>query len=316
MKKDKLAVIGGDLRSLAAAERLSGRFELSLYGFGGSGRQYNGTADQLCCSSSFRENDELSEYLARLPRLSESLEAALEGCLAVILPLPATQDGRNISTPFSDKDLPLSELLDCMQKAGVGLLCGGRLGEDLASVCSERGIEMFDYYAREEFAIANAVPTAEGAIAIAMEELRVTLHGSRGLVIGNGRIGRILASKLAALGMKVTVSARKPEDFALISAAGLESADTRTLAGLFGRESFDVIFNTVPHRVLGAAELGAIAPGTLIIDLASKPGGVDIQAAGALGRRVIWALSLPGKCAPVSAGRIVADTILGYLEVN
>ena len=79
-------------------------------------------------------------------------------------------------------------------------------------------------------------------------------------------------------------------------------------------QKFDIIFNTVPRTVLGEEELKIIGKGTLIIDLASKPGGVDIKAADKMGMSVIWALSLPGKVAPVTSGRIIADTILGYLE--
>ncbi|MBR6106431.1 MAG: hypothetical protein IKQ39_00320 [Oscillospiraceae bacterium] len=37
--------------------------------------------------------------------------------------------------------------------------------------------------------------------------------------------------------------------------------------------------------------------------------GVDFEAASALGVQVIWALSLPGKMSPVSAGEIVARTV-------
>ena len=48
---------------------------------------------------------------------------------------------------------------------------------------------------------------------------------------------------------------------------------------------------------------------TLIIDLASSPGGVDVSAAKKLNSRVLWASSLPGKYAPESAGELIADCI-------
>ena len=159
---------------------------------------------------------------------------------------------------------------------------------------------------------ANAVPTAEGAIQIAMEQTDVTLHGLRALVIGYGRIGSILAAKLAALGVLVTVSARSCRDTARIEAAGLQSADTRHLTDVLS--DFPLVFNTVPAAVLGAAELSKLPPKALIIDLASQPGGIDLSAVPPDGVRVIHALSLPGKVAPVTASIAVRDTIYAILS--
>ena len=33
-----------------------------------------------------------------------------------------------------------------------------------------------------------------------------------------------------------------------------------------------------------------------------------------LGKEVVFALSLPGKCSPVTAGEIIADTVLSYMK--
>ena len=76
----------------------------------------------------------------------------------------------------------------------------------------------------------------------------------------------------------------------------------------------DLVVNTAPARVLGVEELSALKEGALVIDLASKPGGVDMAGAAALGVRVVWALSLPGKVAPVSAGRYIMDTVYHIME--
>ena len=159
---------------------------------------------------------------------------------------------------------------------------------------------------------ANAVPTAEGAIQIALEELPITLHGAKVLVVGYGRLGRALAPRLAALGAKVSVSARKWEDLAWIEAAGYAAEHTGELAGwLCG---YDLVVNTVPARVLDEEALRDLKPGCLLIDLASKPGGVDFEAARALGVRAIWALSLPGKAAPVTAGQAVKSSVYHILN--
>ena len=65
--------------------------------------------------------------------------------------------------------------------------------------------------------------------------------------------------------------------------------------------------------ILPAEILKNIQKNALVIDLASKPGGVDFSAAKALGIKVIWALSLPGKVAPVTSGKIIKDTIMNIM---
>ena len=160
--------------------------------------------------------------------------------------------------------------------------------------------------------MANAVPTAEGAVQLAMEHLPITIHGSRVLVVGFGRVGRITAQRFAALGARVSVAARKYEQLAWAQAMGFGAEELGHLAGwLCG---YDLVVNTVPAQVLNRPELEDLMPGCLILDLASKPGGVDLAAAGELGLTVIWALSLPGKVAPVTAGAAIKSTIYNMLR--
>ncbi len=159
---------------------------------------------------------------------------------------------------------------------------------------------------------ANAPPTAEGAVQIAMEELPITIHGARVLVLGYGRVGRAAAGRFAALGAKVSVAARKYADLAWAEAEGYTAERIGELEPwLCG---YDLIVNTAPARLLGEKELSGLKPGCLVIDLASRPGGVDFEAAAALGVKAIWALSLPGKVAPVSSGRYIRDTVYNILR--
>ncbi len=160
-----------------------------------------------------------------------------------------------------------------------------------------------DFLSREDFAVLNAIATAEGALELAMREMPVTLHGSEALVIGYGRIGKLLCERLGAMGASVTASARSDSDFAWIAARGFASAHTLMLDDTLHR--YDVVFNTVPELVLPEERLRELKPACILIDLASAPGGVDCRAAERLGIRCHWALSLPGKCAPESAARVI-----------
>lgn len=173
---------------------------------------------------------------------------------------------------------------------------------------------LYDYSENELFQIRNALPTAEGAVELAMHELPVTLAGTPVAVIGYGRIGKVLAHLLRAMDAEVTVAARKSSDLAWITLnqyrpLRIEPAGGKSSLAALG-ERCRVIFNTVPHWLFDRAVLSALRPDTLIIDLASSPGGVDPQAASDCGIRVIRALSLPGKCAPQTAGEIIADAVV------
>ena len=158
-----------------------------------------------------------------------------------------------------------------------------------------------DFLSREDFAVLNAIITAEGALELAMGDMPVTLHGCEALVAGYGRIGKLLCKNLLALGAAVTASARKDLDFAWMDAHGIHPVHTLKLDGTL--HCYDVIFNTVPHLTLTSARLREVKPACVIIDLASAPGGTDFKAAERLGLRCRWALSLPGRCAPESAAR-------------
>ena len=239
-----------------------------------------------------------------------STEEAFKRADCIILPLPAFDSLGGLNTPLSSKKISEDELLKLIPK-NVKVF-GGRFDEKFISRCRDMGIDIHDYFAREELKVANAAATAEGAIQIAMEETARTLCGAKALVIGYGRIGKLLSHKLWLLGADVVASARKPEDLAWIKAWGLKSVHTSNLEEILAQQ--DIIFNTVPSKVLGKYGLSLLKKTCLCVDLASKPGGIDFKAASELGVNVIWALSLPGEVAPESSGGAIKDTIYNLLE--
>lgn len=122
----------------------------------------------------------------------------------MILPLPAA-DGTVLHSPLSQFHPSLRQVFDAL--APGQLVLAGMADPGLKALAQEHGVCLLDYFTREELAVANAVPTAEGAIQIAMEQLPITLHGAQVLVLGFGRIGQATALRLAALGAEVTVAA-------------------------------------------------------------------------------------------------------------
>lgn len=212
--------------------------------------------------------------------------------------------------PLSGESEELVRLL-AGAKPGVQAF-GGRVGPAARQAAAQAGIPLRDYLEREELAVLNAVPTAEGCIALLLQNRTRTLWNSPVLVLGYGRCGAALAVRLAALGAKVTVAARSPGQRAQAESQALTACGLEGLAQLL--PGFETVVNTIPAPVLDRRTLAALAAGSLVIDLASLPGGVDLEAAEALGVRAIRALSLPARCAPVTAGEFVADTVLAMLR--
>lgn len=229
---------------------------------------------------------------------------------AVILPLPVQHGSSQLNAPLANAHYPLADILDAIP-AGT-LTLAGAIPFWAHAHAVQNDLRMLDYLTRDELAIRNAVPTCEGALQLAMEHTAYTIQRARCLVIGYGRIGAMLAHKLRALDAHVTVSARSPRDFAHIETQGMQALDTRQLAGQLSH--FDLIFNTVPAPVLGAAELAGLTPPCLIIDLASLPGGISPEAQMPPGCDLLHALSLPGKVAPRTAALAIYDTICTILH--
>jgi len=228
----------------------------------------------------------------------------------VILPLPASTGEGLLNAPLVKGRCTLAELFSALRPGQ--LVCAGMVGPELSALAEGQGVVLQDYFAREELAVLNAIPTAEGAIQIALEQLPVTLHGARVLLIGFGRLGRALVPRLQGLGAKVWVAARSYAQRALAESMGAGTEGLDRLPDWLC--AYDLVINTVPALMLGMEELSALKEGALVIDLASRPGGVDRSAAETLGVKVIHALSLPGKVAPVTAGHYIRDTVYHMME--
>lgn len=284
--KIEIAVIGGDLRQVHLAGRLA------QAGFG---------VHALCLE---RDVD-----LGAGVTVQQDAQAVLSTCDVVILPLPVTVDGLTVNAPFSDQKLPLETVLRGVKKNT--LLLGGMVSKELHTAGERLGITLVDYLEREELSVLNAVATAEGAIEIAMRELPITIFGSTCLVTGFGKISKTLTRLLHSMGARVVVAARKHSDLAWVKVCGYEGIHISNIKSYAGK--LDLLVNTVPAMILDEENLASLNRGCLVIDLASKPGGIDFEMAKKLQIKTIWALSLPGRVAPISSGEIIKDTVINIM---
>lgn len=280
MSTIKLAVIGGDRRQATVAAILARcGYECAAYAIDGVD-----VGQATKCAEPF---------------------GAVNGASAVILPLPVSRDGVCLNAPLYSGKLSLAALNNIAAE-GVPFI-GGMIKQSDFS-----GRPVYDYYANEGLQILNTVPTAEGAIAIGMEALPTTLHGTKALVMGFGRVGKTLSLMLKGLGVLVSVATRNPTEKALCAVLGFDTVEYSGLPEEISR--YGLIYNTVPALLLTKELLEGVQPSTPVIDLATHPGGVDAVAAKSMGKNVIWALGLPGKVAPVTAGEYIAKTVISILK--
>jgi len=286
MLKKKYTVVGGDLRSVKLANLLvEDGNAVNIYGYQKAGFEIG-----------------ISE--------TEDLKLAIDASDVVIGPLPCSNDNELLNAPFHPDKIYINEVFKTMSKNQ--LFIAGRISDKIAHLAQVYNVYTIDLLEREEMAVLNAIPTAEGAIQIAMEEMPITLHESNVLILGFGRIGKVLAKMLTGIGANVHVEARKYSDIAWIRSYGYKPVLINDLAE--NLSNMDVVFNTIPNIILDAGLLSKIGKDSIIIDLASKPGGVDFNKAKEMGIKSIWALSLPGKVAPVTAAKFIKDTVYNIIE--
>ena len=284
----KFTIIGGDLRIIKLAKMLV-KDGNKVYTYGlEKAEELKNTENIIFC---------------------EKLSKAVQDSEIVIGPIPFSSNGKDINSPFSDNTISIREL---MHVINAKILIAGSITPEIYDLANDEYIEIIDIMKREELAVLNTIATAEGAIEIAISNTNKIIHGSEVLILGFGRIGKVLARKMAGLSAKVTCAARKNEDLAWIKAYGHKATNINTLGENLAQ--YDMIINTVPHLILTSERLQNVNDDCLLIDLASNPGGIDKKTAKDRNLKLIWALALPGKVAPVTTAEFIKDTIYNVLK--
>jgi dipicolinate synthase subunit A len=279
----QVAFIGGDARQLEVIQRLTELdASVTLIGFDNLKQTFSGAAHA---------------------ELAEDIFADLD---AVLLPAVGTDDQGKIDGVFTSKELRLTEAHIARLPKYAKVYTG--MGKPfLKKLCAKNDIALVQLFERDDVAIYNSIPTAEGALMLAMQNTDITIHGSVAVVLGFGRTGITMARVLQGLGAKVLVGVRKDEHFARAYEMGFQPFHTSALQQHVGNA--DLLFNTVPSYIVTAQVIAAMLPKAVIIDLASKPGGTDFRFAEKRGVKAMLAPGLPGIVAPKTAGRIIASVV-------
>ncbi len=284
------SIIGGDLRTVKLAEMLSKENEVYIYGLEQS---------YIC------ENDSTNK---KNINICKSLEEVLQKSKIILGPMPLSKDGENINAPFSNDKIKIKDIIEKLDEEKTFI--AGAIKKDIYEI--NRSIKIIDLMEQEELTVLNTIATAEGTIQVAIENTERNIHESKVLILGFGRVAKVVAKKFKALDAYVTCAARKQEDMAWIKTLGYECTDIIKIGE--NLQDFDIIINTVPKMILTKRELRYINNNAIVIDLASKPGGVDFDSAKELKTKCIWALALPGKVSPVTSAQYIKNTIYNILN--
>ncbi|OZM58623.1 dipicolinic acid synthetase subunit A [Lottiidibacillus patelloidae] len=286
-----IAIIGGDARQLEIIRKFTEMdAKLSLIGFDQLDHGFTGATKGKMEEVDFSEFD------------------------AIILPVSGTSDKGEVDTIFSNETIRLTE----EQLKNTPAHCtvySGISNEYLENCTKDAQRNLIKLFERDDVAIYNSIPTVEGTIMMVIQNTDITIHQSNLIVLGLGRVGMSVARTFAALGANVKVGARRTEHLARISEMGLKPFHISELENEVC--DTDVCINTIPYQVLTASVLSKMPSHTLIIDLASKPGGTDFRYAEKRGIKAFLAPGLPGIVAPKTAGKIVANVLSSLLlELN
>ena len=229
---------------------------------------------------------------------SASAAEAMRGARYALFPIPGVAADGSLFAPSAPAPIMPDRLLLAELASGSHVILGAA-DERMRAAAAAADVTLHEYEDDEELMLERGPAIIEGALQQAIANTRVTIHASRVAVIGHGTVGSLLTRTLVLLGARVTVVARNPVQRAAARAVGSDAAPLEDLADVAARST--MLFSTVPAIVVGRDALAGMAQGSLVMDLAAPPGGVDLDAAQELGLVAVWARGL-GRRAPVTVG--------------
>lgn len=227
----------------------------------------------------------------------EQLPISIDGDI-VILPIPTLKKDGSVN--LNNCSIPIEELILRTNKNSLIISCNYKT--ELRN--------FIDINKYEPFTSMNAVPSAEGAIFEAAKNSEITLFNSKCLVIGYGRIGKIISDRLKGFKADVWVTARKHKDIYSAKAQDFGFISYDELDYVIS--DFDFIFQTVPYLILNKDRLDLTD--AVIIELASGGVGTDLKYAQDNNKKVIYAPAIPEKYSPKSAGKIFHDSVISIIK--
>ncbi len=257
-----------------------------------------------------------AEFYSKID-LDDAFKDILRAADIIALPIPLLKDEIHLNT-MDNNSIMIYDIISIINNKSI--IFGGKFSNDLKEYLNTKGISYVDYMDIESFQIQNALLSAEGAIYYAKQYLDRSIYGAKIAVLGFGRIGKILSYLLHSQGAKITVCARKDSDCTwskLIGFNGFKIKITGNISNLnLINNKYDIIFNTIPYWIMNEEFAQKNNSDSLIIDIASRPFGIDPMLVKKYNLNYHLELGIPGRYAPQSAGEIIAKTILNNTHIK
>lgn len=287
MKQYDFCVLGGDLRQVFLVELLIDK-GYTVIGYG------------------LKQEREHENY-----KQAKTAKEGIAQSKNIILPIPAVSKKQEIFHSGEKDDMGVEQILDLLEK-GQNLI-GGCLKSiktsdgSIENVCKKKEVFVVDFMEDEELAVFNSIATAEGTIAHCIMDYPENLQGKEALVLGYGRCGKTLARKLKSLDAAVTISARKQEQLVWARTQGYKDLPLEKLQEHC--KEYDIIINTIPQKVFSEEALKQLPSNIFLADIASAPGGFDLELAKKIGLLAFSYPGLPGKYASLSSAKALLKCI-------
>ena len=301
--KNTYAIIGGDLRLVYLANLLA-KDENEVYSFG---------IEQ-------QKQEFKQEYNKEKVNSCNNLEEAISNSNIVISSVPLSKNGINVYAPYN-LDSSFINLNYLAKSLSNKIFFAGQIPDMFYELSENKNTKIYDLMKQEDLTILNTIATAEGAISDIILNTKCNLHKSKILILGFGRVAKTLAVKLKGLDAYITCAARKDKDFAWINTLGFESININNIS-IIKEDSiekeklkkFDIIINTEPQIILDENNLKYVKENCFLLDLASKPGGIDGKACEKYNLNYKLSLAIPGKVSPLTSAEFIKETIYNILK--
>ena len=207
---------------------------------------------------------------------------------------------------IGNMSIPIDFLDTC--KKDVAIFSGistNALSELLAHSNKKCTYIMHDQAVQKE----NAIPTTEGIIADLVTNTEITINNAKIMVIGFGNIGKYLIKILREMGADIVVGVEREADFDKLNNMNFTSFYTSSKQMNRHLVNTDMIVNTAPSLVITEDHIKYFKKDVYILDVASAPYGIDMNALAGCGIPYKIYSSIPSKVAPKTAGKILTKKI-------
>lgn len=285
----EILILGGDLRYLKIIETLSEKYNVDVVGY---------------------KNTYINEKIKNI----NINDVEIKKYDVIIFPINGVMDKNLITCRFNNIPIKLPKDLLKETKENV-LIFSGINTKNLEEMLKTSNRKCTFLMQDEKIVKDNAIPTSEGIIADIIINTEKSLTDQNILIFGYGNIGKVLVNHLKLLGSNITVGIIEPNDKKELNELNIKNFYTNDKEKLKNEiNKTDIIINTVPKKIINEKDYKHINKEAYLLDISSHPHGFDEELLNEFFIKNKLYLGIPGKIAPITAGKILTNKINEIME--